>query len=140
MAGKSQVDRFLAGLPTEAQFELRDLLERELPDADLCVLVQCGSDRALLRVTPEGLILYFVEADGDCVRTVRIAPPREAQVSEEREVRRDSRSALLLTTKLKAEHDGFPGGRVEYDGSMAHEETVAPVRELFESWARPRSA
>jgi hypothetical protein len=137
----SQVEILLEGLPRTAQFVLRDLLSEEVGDSGIHALVRCGENRSLLHVTADALVLYFVEEDPQqgasgrlLVRTVRISKPNGARISEDRELVQDRNSAVLLTTKLTAEHDSFPGGRLEFEGSQLQEETIAPVRELFQSW------
>jgi hypothetical protein len=143
VAGKTELERFLerAGLPNEAQFALRALLCHELPKSDVLLSVKCGEKPSLLHVTPAALVFYFIEVAGSQttrtrVITIRVALPRGARITEERELRGED---ILLTTKFLAEHEAFPW-TVECDCSLLDEATLAPVRELFQSWAEPDSA
>lgn len=125
--------------------------------------------RSLMRVSGSALVFYFVTGrrtdesgrqELSQIRTVRVVAPRRARITEEREVRPAgaaetseqyplaarlgagapvvSHSVTTMTT-LVAEHEAFPGGIIRCDCSKLAPEQRTRVRELFESWAQPRS-
>lgn len=133
--------RLVEALPHELEWPLHDLLAEELPESDRIIWVQCGeeSETALLHVPDEWLTFYSVDhPDGKQgrVRTVRIAPPKGARVSEERLVRfeKPGGKSWLATSVLKAEHESLPGGWIECDCARLEEAAIPSIRELFQSW------
>jgi hypothetical protein len=169
MPSRPEIARLLDGLATDDQFLLRGVLESEVPESDPLVLVDCGDERrSLMRVVGPALVFYFVtgrrpgQADGHelpQIRTTRVVAPRRARISEEREVRAAGAvegseqyplatrlgggaavsHSVTATTMLVAEHEAFPGGSIRCDCSQLAPDQRTRVRDLFESWAQPRS-
>jgi len=164
-----EIGRLLEGLATDDQFLLKGVLESELPESDPLVLVECGDQsRSLVRVASSVLIFYFVSGGGmdeagrrlpSRIRTVRVVAPQRARITEERDVWKAgavegseqyplavrlgggpvSSHSVTATTAFVAAHEAFPGGSVRCDCSELSPEQQTSVRDLFESWAQPRT-
>jgi hypothetical protein len=168
MPSRHEIARLLDGLAAEDQFLLKGVLESEVPETDQLVMVDCGDRRrSLMRVAGPALVFYFVtgrgteRADGHelpQIRTTRVVAPRRARITEEREVRPAGvepseqyplatrlgggpavSHSVTSTTVLVAEHAAFPGGSIRCDCSELAPEQRTRVRDLFESWAQPRT-
>ncbi len=169
MPSRPEIARLLDGLATEDQFLLKGVLEGEMPESDQLVLVDCGDQRrSLMRVVGPALVFYFVtgrgteQADGHelpQIQTTRVIAPRRARITEERDVRPAGAvepseqyplatrlgggpvvsHSVTSTTVLVAEHEALPGGRIRCDCSKLAPEQRTRVRDLFESWAQPRT-
>lgn len=167
MPSRPEIARLLEGLATDDQFLLKGVLESELPDSDRLVLVECGDQsRSLLRVSGSLLVFYFVSGGGlreagrrppSHIRTVRVAAPRRARITEERDVRQAGAiegseqyplavrlgggsviaHSVTATTALVAAHETLPGGSIRCDCSQLSPEERTTVRDLFESWTEP---
>lgn len=169
MPSRTEIARLLDGLAAEDQFLLKGILESEVPEPDQLVLVECGDQRrSLVRVTGSDLVFYFLtgrrtdESGGrglSQIRTVRIAAPQRASITEERDVREAGAvegseqyplaarlgggsaisHSVTATTALVAEHEAFPGGSIRCDCSELTPDQRTRVRDLFESWVQPRT-
>lgn len=169
MPSRPEIARLLDGLATDDQFLLKGVLESELPESDPLFLVECGDEsRSLLRVAGSVLIFYFASGGGtgeahrrlpSHIRTVRVAAPRRARITEERDVREAGAvegseqyplatrlgggsvisHSVTATTALVAAHETLPGGSIRCDCSQLSPEQRANVRDLFESWVQPRT-
>lgn len=169
MPSRPEIAQLLDGLATEDQFLLRGVLEGEVPESDQLVLVECGDERrSLMRVAGSALVFYFVtgrrtDETGrrslSQIRTVRVVAPRRARITEDRNVREAGAvegseqyplaarlgggsavsHSVTATTALVAEHETLPGGSIRCNCAELAPEQRTRVRDLFESWAQPRT-
>ena len=141
------VDRFLRNIPQSVRVDLLHLLEQELDErGGEVALVEYGEDdtnRALLRYTGEGeqIEFYFLTlptANSPArVEKVSLAAPVGARVTLVKEVRRGpGESQALCPTRVVAEHESLPQGRVSCEYPLDEAEQ-ARIEGLFYSWVEP---